>query len=238
MNLLHSVNKFTLCNAMVNKTGKKGRREVELFERYVQIARVLAEMFSPILEVVVHDLRKPESAVIAIFNGHITGRKVGDGTTDIGVRRMKTGDVPDELRNYLNRSPDGQKLKSTSIAIRDEAGQLIGSLCLNLAIDALRGALEVLHQLTETTNRIEESFRIFDLPEEPIENLIRSQLAKSGKLGRALSAEERRKIVRSLYERGVFKTRAAMTVVARQLGISRPTLYGDLKEVQYDLGIR
>lgn len=64
------------------------------FQRYLDLADVLGTMFASFVEVIAHDLRPPESSIIAIYNGHITVRKVGDGTTDI----IFIGNAP-----YLNQ---------------------------------------------------------------------------------------------------------------------------------------
>jgi predicted transcriptional regulator YheO len=56
-----------------------------VLERYVEIAQMLSEMFGPVLETVVHDLRTPDQSIIAIFNEHITDREIGDPATDLGA---------------------------------------------------------------------------------------------------------------------------------------------------------
>ena len=46
-----------------------------------QLARGIAQQFGPSCEVVVHDLSgdNAEHSIVAIENGHVTHRKVGDG---------------------------------------------------------------------------------------------------------------------------------------------------------------
>ena len=45
-----------------------------------QLAKGISRQFGPNCEVVVHDLdsNDPNSSIVAIENGHVTGRKVGD----------------------------------------------------------------------------------------------------------------------------------------------------------------
>lgn len=45
------------------------------------LAKGIASQFGPNCEVVVHDLatNDPERSIVAIENGHVTGRKVGTG---------------------------------------------------------------------------------------------------------------------------------------------------------------
>ena len=102
----------------------------KILEHYKNVTKVLGQMFAPIMEVLVFDLRTPERSVIAIENGHITNRKVGHPTSDLGSRRLKKGDVPNMLINYANQSPTGHNLKSSSLAIKNEKGNTIGVLCI------------------------------------------------------------------------------------------------------------
>ena len=60
----------------------------QIFEHYIRVGEIIAEKFSPYLEVIIHDLQDPEHSIIAIFNNHITGRKIGDGTSDIGYKKL------------------------------------------------------------------------------------------------------------------------------------------------------
>ena len=72
-----------------------------------QLARGIAGQFGPNCEVVVHDLASndPESSIVAIENGHVTGRKVGDGPSHV-VLEVLRGD-PATLKDplfYLTRT--------------------------------------------------------------------------------------------------------------------------------------
>ena len=60
----------------------------QIFDHYIRVGEIVSEKFSPYLEVIIHDLRDPEHSIIAIFNSHITGRKIGDGTSDIGYKKL------------------------------------------------------------------------------------------------------------------------------------------------------
>ena len=105
----------------------------EILAHYIRVGEMLGRMFPDFLEVIIHDLRTPEKSIVAIFNGHITGRKVGDPTSDLGIKRLN-GTVPDDMYNYANESPSGDRLKSSSIAIRNHKDELLGSIALNLKV--------------------------------------------------------------------------------------------------------
>ena len=102
----------------------------EILSHYIKMGEILSEMFKPNLEVIIHDLRFPEHSIIAIFNNHITGRTVGEGTSALGYKKLE-GKVPDQVVNYQNESPDGKPLKSSSLTIRNSKNDIIRSLGLN-----------------------------------------------------------------------------------------------------------
>ncbi len=71
-------------------------------------------------EVVVHDLsqHRTDHTIVHIENGHVSGRKVGDGASNVVLERMASQDqdAQDHLC-YLTRTPDGKVLKSSTIYI-------------------------------------------------------------------------------------------------------------------------
>ena len=61
--------------------------DASVLQFMLQLAKGLARQFGPNCEVVVHDLdsNDPNSSIVAIENGHVTGRKVGDGPSHVAV---------------------------------------------------------------------------------------------------------------------------------------------------------
>ena len=94
-----------------------------------QIAKGIALQFGPNCEVVIHEIsdKSAYSSIVAIENGHVTGRKVGDGPSHVVLEQL--GHEDDSVRDqfgYLTRTKDGKILKSTSVYIRDETGRVAG----------------------------------------------------------------------------------------------------------------
>ena len=91
-----------------------------------QIATGLAAQFGDNCEVVVHDLARnvAESSIVHIENGHITGRKVGDGPSGavLNAIRHQDGPLADRL-SYLTKTDSGRILKSSTIYINDDSGK-------------------------------------------------------------------------------------------------------------------
>ena len=53
------------------------------------VVRGLAEMLGPDCEVVLHDLAQMPHSIVAIENGHVTGRRPGDAPTDQMLRSLR-----------------------------------------------------------------------------------------------------------------------------------------------------
>ena len=79
-----------------------------------QVAAGIAAQFGSSCEVVIHDLSKhPDHTIVAIVNGHVSGRKVGDGASNVVMEQMQTNDqAPKDHLCYLMKTPDGKILKA------------------------------------------------------------------------------------------------------------------------------
>ena len=199
-----------------------------IFDHYVTMAKAIGKMMAPVMEVAVHDLRRPDSSIVALYNGHLTGREVGDGATDRGVRRLRGEDLPDEMIGYANETPDGTKMKSSSLAIRDDEGELIGALCLNLDVSYFEQYGKFIERLIST----HESEHLDDgedfgatTPREDIQDAVDQVRISKGWMGQSLSNDQKRTIVEHLYRQGHFKKRGAVTIMADLLGLTRPSIY-------------
>jgi len=202
--------------------------EDAILQRAVDIGEVIAKMLSPILEVAVHDLRVPDESIIAIYNGHLTNREIGDGATELGRRRLRGENIPDKMIGYANESPTGKRMKSSSLAIRNDQGELIGAVCFNLDLSYFKQYEKFIDHLTSTyssehlTNG--EDFGQ-STPREDIQNDIEGFLIDQGWLAEQLSTEQKRKVVEHLYRQGHFKKRGAVTIIADELALGRSSVY-------------
>lgn len=205
----------------------------EILQRYVQMAALVGEMFAPDLEAIVHDLRQPDSSIIAITNGHVTGRKVGDATSDLGRRRVR-GEVPDKIVNYQNESPFGDPMRSSTLAIRRRDGQLLGSISFNFRLTAFQDFAKFLGTFVSGQRydflESKEQF-FFKKPKEEIREAYRQFLAQKGWQGRTLSGDQKKDVVRHFYEQGHFNKRGIVTEIADILKLTRATVYRYLKNV-------
>jgi class 3 adenylate cyclase len=108
------------------------RDNAVFLENYRRIVRLIGQSFPNTgIEILLHDLVNPAHSIVAIENGLVTGRALGDGTTKL-VLDLKTRGYhnQDKLNYELNIGE--RQFKCTTIPIfRPEYG-LVGAICINV----------------------------------------------------------------------------------------------------------
>ncbi|MFJ4280170.1 transcriptional regulator [Streptomyces massasporeus] len=195
-----------------------------------KIAVALGRMFPGLCEVVLHDLRDPAHAIRVIEN-NLSGRQVGDSVTELGLARIKDPDYPSVIQNYANQFPDGRPAKSTSIGIKNTAGEYIAALCLNLDVSTLSPVTLSLSNLvaTDPDNRDVELESLRDRSRRELREVIETAAAERSTTPRALHKDVKKELVRRLHQDGYFDTRNAAQTIADLLGISRASVYAYTK---------
>ena len=216
---------------MVNKKNQSQNREI--LEHYVKAGEIIAEMFSPYLEVIIHDLQVPEHSIIAIFNNHITGRKIGDGTSDIGYKKL-ADELPDKIVNYINQSPTGADMKSSSLTIRNKNNEIIGSMGFNFDLSSFANIKEFFETFTKTIVLDDlpnqEQFFLWTVRDEIQQALIK-YITSHDLQGKVLTRKDKLSVVAFMKKEGHINKKGAITILSELLAITRPTLYKYIKEL-------
>ena len=134
-------------------------KESEL-EALRRIAKGIVAQFGSNCEVVVHEIseRSTSNSIVAIENGHVTGRQLGDGPSQVVLEQLGKGDkCPEDHLCYLTRTPDGKLLKSTSVYIPNSEGKAAAIFGINFDISTLVMAEQALNSLTTTLSSEEET---------------------------------------------------------------------------------
>ena len=200
-----------------------------------QLARGIAQQFGSNCEVVVHDLdsNDVEHSIVAIENGHVSGRRVGDGPSHIVLEALR-GDcarLEDRLA-YLTRSDDGKILKSSTIYIRDDDGRAIGVFAINYDITLMLAMEENLKQFTATDQDQREPERISRNVGDLLDELIEQSVKIVGKPVALMTKEDKVKAIQFLNETGAFLITKSGDKVCRFFGISKYTLYSYIDEAK------
>ena len=201
----------------------------------IRAARGIAGQFGHDCEVVIHDLRSNdiEHSIVAIENGHISGRSIGDGPSHIVLESLKEdpSEVEDRI-SYLTRTADGKVLKSTTIFIRDENGEVTGLMGINYDISMLVSLGDSIRSFTGQDDRSSEpepiTRNIADLLDELLEQSVRLVRKPTA----LMNKEEKIRAIRFLDESGAFLITRSGPKVCQFFGISTYTLYSYLDEIR------
>lgn len=193
-----------------------------------QVAAGIAAQFGSNCEVVVHDLsRHPDHSIVEIVNGHVTGRKVGDGASHVVIEQLQTNDPePKDHLCYLTKTPDGKILKSSTVYIRNSKGKVSAIFSINYDISKLLMVESAVRDLISTGEKTQQTepekiVNINDL----LDDLIEQSVALVGKPVALMNKDDKVKAIRFLNQNGAFLVTKSGDKIAKYFGISKYTLY-------------
>ncbi len=196
-------------------------------------AQAIAQMFGPDCETLIHDMSRPGHPIISIYNGHVSGRKVGE-TTDIfgddyysrvGEYHFKP---EQDMINTLAITKRGHKIKSTTINCTGiDYHYAFG---INYDYTHLAGVMPALEALTTVGQGLEEA--LAESSRAPLEEVFSECLALVGKPISAMKKADRLQLIALLVERNGFTYQKSIAFVAEKLGVSRYTVYKYCHELE------
>lgn len=211
--------------------------EANRLEMLKQLAGALAAQFGPNCEVVIHDLaaQNAEHPIVHIENGHVSGRKVGDGPSKVVLDHMLRGEEdPEDHLAYLTRTPDGKILKSSTIYIRGSKGKVTAILSINYDISALLmvdSAISGLISTPGSDREDQERITIVNV-NDLLEDLIEQSVALVGKPVALMNKDDKVRAIQFLSQHGAFLITKSGDKVAKYFGISKYTLYSYIDSKQ------
>ncbi len=196
---------------------------------YIGFVDFLADFLGEDVEVVLHDMTNLENSVVAIRNGHISGRGIGAPATDLVLRILKNAkyDEYKYLTNYSGTSNNGKMLKSATYIIRNEKNKIVGTLCINMDVSKMQMMKNYLDKLMSFNNPTDEviseklSHSSQDLTLHTINNVVND----FGVPPDRLDQDEKIAIVSELNDKGVFLIKGSVIHVAEALSVSVATVY-------------
>lgn len=203
-------------------------------ERLKVIAHGLAIQFGPSCEVLIHDLQgNLDTSLVYIENGTITNRHVGDGPSHVVLDVLNYDDGSEGRFGYLTKTKDGRILKSSTMYIRDDNGNIAYLLGINQDITefvmmhrSLESLIGIGQAETGTVEKITTSVS------ELLDDLLLEAERLVGKPGPLMNKVERLKAISYLNEKGAFLISKSSEKIAEYFNISKFTLYSDLNTIK------
>lgn len=201
----------------------------EMLALLTSMARGIAKTFGKNCETLIQDLDRADHPILAIFNGHVTGR--GPGSVEDVFGSTSKGIEPALLqRDLVNMMVvrGEQRIKSTTMIVRGE-GYCLG-LGINLDVTLMGAYAEFLSGQLETDSYLDSTIdsakevrlaEIFDLCQQ-----------EAGVPPEEMKKEDRLVLIRLLKAHHAFDYQKAVPFISERLGVSRYTVYNYLKEVE------
>jgi predicted transcriptional regulator YheO len=219
-----------------------GERLIQVFSRLVEpIGRALPTSS----EVVLHDLSLLPNSIVAVF-GDVTGRRVGDPSTDLLLEQAVAGFERHDL-NYETVLPDGRRMRSSTMIIRDVADNPVAALCINTDVSAWSAVKAIVDamvspgpDLPTDPERERSTAAVPHAPQKEVfvrdvdelaSYLISTTIGDVGIPVSQMKKEHKVEVVRQLKQRGLFLLREAVEMIAESLEVSRFTIYNYVNEL-------
>jgi predicted transcriptional regulator YheO len=207
----------------------------DLIKQYKVLVEFLSKTLGPDYEIALHDWRQ-EHSIVALENGHISGRSVGGPLTNVALKIIaeKSYKTADYKINYSGLSKGNKKLRSCTMFIKDEEGELVGLLCINFDDQRYRDLSKLVLQLCHPDSYVErgqaaEAALARDAEENfpnsmnaLTDDVINDVLMELGTQVERLTQEEKLKIIGMLDENGVFMLKGAVISRRKSCPAQRP----------------
>lgn len=220
---------------MTVRTPREARMPAEIpvasdLRAYVPLVSFLGAILGDDTEVLLHDVRDVNRSIVAIVNGHISGRALGGPATDLVLSILKSNRIGDRdyIANYESFSRDGGTYRSHTYVIRAPDRTMIGLICVNTDIAKILQARELLSNLARVEPLVDErpvTEQLGATPAEVVQNAIDKHIAAIGVDPARMSSGDRQRVVAGLHDDGVFMMKGAVAQIGQTLRVSDPTIY-------------
>lgn len=220
----------------------------DLILQYVGLVGFLGESLGPDYEILLFDLRNNKNEIIAISNGKISGRTIGDPISEYTRDRLinKDYEMVDYRTNYKGIVRGNKFIRCSTKYIKDENEEIIGILSINfddsryekISSDILKlchpDALveDVIFEKADDNMIIQEYENLSYTLTDTANDIINTTFQKIEKPIKKLHTKEKKEIVESLYSKDVFLLKNSISIVAERLDISEATLYRYITDIE------
>lgn len=222
-----------------------------IFEQYIRLTEFLGQALGPDYEIALHDLTSKERSIIAIANGHVSGREVGAPLTNmaLSILRDKSYERADYRLHYYGVSVNGKDLRSNTLYIKQD-GKLVGMLCINFDDSRYRALSTQLLGLCHPDMFVSDVLPLNITGMEPppasrpapekfrnstdavAVDAINRELERLGVTADRLTSDERLHIITALERDGIFLLKGAVRDVAAGLCCSQASVYRYLSQIK------
>jgi len=225
---MSSENGFDRVKTSLNKTDRT------ILKSYEETVRAISIFFGSYCEVTLHSLEYPENAIIKIENSQHTKRNAGDPLSEHGFQAVidfqETG--LQDHSCYTTSTAAGEPMRTIQTVVTND-GKAIGllSISFNMAVPLAEfiSTFSLFHQPKQEA--VKERL-VADSVEELIHNAVGDIVKEISSDVNIPNHEKNKYIVYGLYEKGIFEIKGSVVLVAKELKLSKYTIYSYVRELK------
>jgi predicted transcriptional regulator YheO len=211
-------------------------KAVDELKKFIPIVNAIAHTFGKNCEVILHDLTNPQSSVMYVINGHVTGREVGHSFHHLITQVLLSNKFQNDfVANFKTETADNRMIKSTTALIRNSFDEVIGSICINFDlthIEVLKDFMDDFSSFDQGT--VQKNVEQYDSVMEIVDKLIDRMIDKDQV--DQMDRNQKLQLVKFMNDKGVFLIKGLVEKVADLLKVSKVTMYSYLDEVKKQNG--
>lgn len=207
----------------------------EILNYYKELVPFLGTALGSHFEVALLDCKTQK--LIAIANGHVSGRDVGAPMTDLAEKMIAQENwrEKDYVANYSGYAENNKLLRSSTYFIKSQ-GELLGMLCINMDTTEFKTISDTLLQLAglarapmkvDSENHADSETFQNSVP-KTIEHVLTEIYGTN--VPSHFSRDDRAAILCALQEKRLFLIKGAVSYVAKLFGCSVSTVYRELAQ--------
>lgn len=202
----------------------------------IQFSKAVEHLYYPFAEVVIHDLKS--QTIHAIF-GTLSQRKIGDPSY------LNVQDIAEEMERvsatfsqkgkehdhiiYPKINWDGKLVKSTSLPVRDDKGNLCYLVCINFDVSWFKKIQTFSEDILISPTQFQPAALFKNDFQEKINRYLHGALLERGERLETLRPKEKKSLVHELFLNGAFHQPKAVDYVASLLKMGRATIFNYLR---------
>ena len=220
---------------------KTHSRNRALIESYIPMVRFIAAIAGPRCEVALHDLEDVNHSIIAIENGHVTGRSVGDGLIDFAIGPAFENDDQEFIANiYGKTTADNKRLRLSGYYIRNAENEIVGLLCVTTDVTdfiwmkkliehELLMDLDTAAPVVQSGETDQRALSVSDM----LDVTCRQAMKQLGFTDmKSMRKDDKMKVIAMLNEKNLFAMKGIIKLTAAKLGMSEPSVYRYVRELK------
>ena len=218
---------------------------------FTKVAEFIGRVIGPDYEVALHDISDRGGSIVALANGHISGRSIGSPVSDRlrAIIDNRIYEEEDFILHEYGLTPSGKVPCSSSMFIKDVNGDLIGVMCINFDDSRYRELSQKVFNLCHPDSLVDTNFRfdetkvplkaagsrhakLHTVPDSSAKEILTDELKKNNLHPENMTLKDKLRFITEMDNKGVFLIKGAVKDAAEIFGCSQATMYRHLSKIK------